>query len=392
MEPRKKAEGTGDPKPGNEEVGPLVEVGGARRPFMRGIMVHSLMARGVSFDEAYRTAEEVRERVRGHGVVRPSELARLITDILGEKALADHGPPASLPASIQVTTRKRSTPFSKGTLSQSLLAAALDLGDAFDVAREIELELVRRGQREIARADLRTLAYETLLSRFGQRTGELYLTWRRFQEPEEKPVIILLGGTTGAGKTSVALEVARRLGIRRVLSTDSIRQVMRIMLSPELMPAIHASSFDAWRYLPGVEADDRELAGFTAQATAVAVGVRAMLGRAVAENASLVLDGVTLLPGLIDLDAYRDAAHVIYLVIATLDEEAFVHRFEERGDRETRRETHRYLQNLEAILKIQDHFLELAERHDVPIVDNVSIDSSVTLIIRHVVNTLRKEG
>ncbi|MBW2578676.1 MAG: hypothetical protein JRE38_11475, partial [Deltaproteobacteria bacterium] len=39
-------------------------------------------------------------------------------------------------------------------------------------------------------------------------------------------------------------------------------------------------------------------------------------------------------------------------------------------------------------LQIQDHFLELAERFGVPIVDNISFDRSVLLIIRHVTDTL----
>ena len=54
--------------------------------------------------------------------------------------------------------------------------------------------------------------------------------------------------------------------------------------------------------------------------------------------------------------------------------------------------THRYLENLDAILKIQDHFLELADRYNVPIVDNAAFDRSVLLIIRHVTETLRKRG
>ena len=37
-------------------------------------------------------------------------------------------------------------------------------------------------------------------------------------------------------------------------------------------------------------------------------------------------------------------------------------------------------------------FLELAERFDVPIVDNVTIDGSVLLVIRHVIESLRREG
>jgi 2-phosphoglycerate kinase len=55
------------------------------------------------------------------------------------------------------------------------------------------------------------------------------------------------------------------------------------------------------------------------------------------------------------------------------------------------RAPHRYLENLDAILRIQEHFLELADRYDVPIVDNVSFDRSVLLIIRHVAEALRKK-
>src|SRR5262245_10730420 len=70
------------PEPGNPVSGPettqpsgtedrrlWVEDGGERRPFMRGIMIHSLMARGVPFDEANRVANTVRERLRSRGVV-----------------------------------------------------------------------------------------------------------------------------------------------------------------------------------------------------------------------------------------------------------------------------------------------------------------------------------
>jgi 2-phosphoglycerate kinase len=43
----------------------------------------------------------------------------------------------------------------------------------------------------------------------------------------------------------VATEVAHRLGITRVTSTDFIRQTMRAFFSDEFMPAIHTSSFEA---------------------------------------------------------------------------------------------------------------------------------------------------
>ena len=40
-----------------------------------------------------------------------------------------------------------------------------------------------------------------------------------------RPLIILLGGPTGAGKSTVATMLASRLGITRVIPTDAIREV-----------------------------------------------------------------------------------------------------------------------------------------------------------------------
>ncbi len=371
----------------------LVEDDNGRRPFMRGIMVHSLMSRGVSFEAAFDAANKARELTRDRGVVLRSELTKLVAQIIGEETLSDHQPPIPIPAGIQVGEGDDATPLSKGLLSQSLLAASIDPSDAFDVAREIEISLLRQGRRSISRRELRRLTYESLLRRFGERTASRFLIWRRFQEPD-KPVIILLGGTSGSGKTSLALEVARRLGIRRVLSTDAIRQVMRIMLSPELMPALHNSSFEAHRHMVTAQefAPEPVVQGFMEQAAVVSVGVRAMLDRAVEENTSLILDGVSLVPGVIDLDAYSEVAHVIYLVVARLDERAFRNHFKSREKRQAHRNAERYVLNLEGILKIQEHFLELADRNDIPIVDNMTIDGSVMLVIRHVVETLRKSG
>jgi 2-phosphoglycerate kinase len=379
------------PPPAEGKGRVVVEDKGNRRPFMRGIMVHSLMARGVSFEDAYQTADQVWERIRGRSEVAKGELAKTVLELLGSEALADE-PPLPVAADITITGRGRGLPFSKGVLSQSLLAAAIEPADAFDFARELEANLVIRGAREIERSELRGLAYETLTHRLGAQTAERYLVWRRYQEPE-RPVIILLGGAAGVGKSSLALEVAHRLGIGRMLSTDSIRQIMRLMLSSELAPAIHGSSYDAHTGLRaeslGAEA---VLEGFQSQAATVSVGIRASMDRAVSENASLVMDGVSMVPGLIDLEAYAELADVIFLVVATLDEESFRDRFAARAAGQRRRPPHRYLENLDGILQIQDYFLEQADRHGVPIVDNVSFERSVLQIIRHVTETLRKQS
>jgi 2-phosphoglycerate kinase len=368
----------------------FVEDGGARRPFMRGILTHSLMARGVSFEDAFRTANEVRAKIHGRSVVTRAELVQAVKDILGTDAPGEDAEPAGLPLEFNVIGRGSSMPFSKGILSQSLLAAAIDPIDAFDFARELERELRTRGVREIDRRDLRRLAYETLQHKLDRAAADRYLAWRKFQDLD-RPVILLLGGATGAGKTTLAQEVAHRLGITGVISADSIRQIMRLTLSPELMPLIHKSSFDAHQALgPDGVGEDPVIEAFRAQASVTAVGVRAMMDRAVAENTSLILDGVSVVPGLIDLEAYADSAYVTFLLVAALDAKALRSRFGDRAERAQARSPHRYLEHMDAILRVQDHLLEMADRHDVPIVDNVSFDRSVLSIIRHLTEALRK--
>jgi len=383
-----------DQKPGGETRVAVVD-GESRRPFMRGILVHSLTAQGVDFDEALAAADEVRERIRGRQTVERDELRKILQEVLPVERGRGHQPPLPLPAQIGVRGSGGdgfASPFSKGRLSQSLLAAAIDPTDAFEVAREIEARLVAQGRFEVSRGELRRLAHDALEARFGPKTADRYLVWRRYQEPD-KPVILLIGGPSGVGKTTIALELALRLGIHRVLSTDSIRQILRLTLSPELAPAIHGSSFDAHRRIQPVSGPlSPVLQGFRAQAETVSVGVRAMLDRAVAENENLVLDGVVLVPGLVDLSAYRDVAHVIYMLVGRFDADAYRGHFGQREDRAGRRAADRYLHNFAAILEIQEYLLDLAEEQAVPIIDNTSVDSSVLLILRNVVETLRKRA
>jgi len=71
---------------------------------------------------------------------------------------------------------------------------------------------------------------------------------------------------------------------------------------------------------------------------------------------------------------------------------AFETKFEARARRQRARDAARYVERLEEILKIQQYLLEQAERNNVPIVDNVTVDGSALLVIRHVVESLRTDG
>ncbi len=371
----------------------LVVVGSDEpRPFMRGILVQSLVSRGVPFDVALETANEIRGRLSNQAEVALHDLSKLVEELLADRydLEALPLPPAQEPPQVS-GPRGTSSPFSKGVLAVSLQGAGLDPNDAYDVARELEVRLLREARRSIDRVALRDLVSETIERTHGSKAAERYRVWRQALE-DGRPIFLLLGGSTGVGKTSIAVEVARRLEISRVIGTDSIRQIMRLMFSADLMPEIHCSTYDAYRALHlewPVEGGD-VIVGFREQAQKIVVGVHALLDRAVEENVSMMVEGVNLLPGVLHLDRYRENAHVIFLVVATLDSKAYAARFQSRAATARERGADRYLRFMDEIRSIQDHVLAEAEQLGLPIIDNVRLDDAVLSVTRSVISTLKK--
>ena len=65
---------------------------------------------------------------------------------------------------------------------------------------------------------------------------------RSIQE-QRSSVAVLLAGTSGTGKSTLAGLLAARLGITTVLSTDNIRHMLRSFATEESNPLLWASTY-----------------------------------------------------------------------------------------------------------------------------------------------------
>jgi 2-phosphoglycerate kinase len=201
---------------------------------------------------------------------------------------------------------------------------------------------------------------------------------RRRQELRELdlPVIVLIGGSTGTGKSTVAVEVAHRLGVNRVASTDFIRQTMRAFFSPEFMPTIHYSSFEAGQGLDEEVTGDPTIVGFLDQCRHVCVGVDAAVHRSLTEGWSMVLEGVHLVPGL--LPAKLDGALLVHVVLEISDEDAHRMHFHVRDSTTGgSRAMDKYLERLDDIRRIQTYVTNRARREGVPVIDNGDVEQTI---------------
>jgi 2-phosphoglycerate kinase len=270
-------------------------------------------------------------------------------------------------------------PYSKGLMARALVAVGVPLGRAYELAKRIDQFLFQRGEQTVELDSVEELAIEVL----GEEEGsEAVRRLRRFRELHELdlPIIVLVGGATGTGKSTVATEAAYRLGITRVTSTDFIRQTMRAFFSKEFMPSIHYSSFEAAAGLREPEqAEDPVIAGFLEQTRNVLVGVSASIERALEEGWSMVLEGVHLVPGMLPR---IEGALVVQCVLAIDDEEEHSTHFLVRdAGLDGSRPHAKYLERLDDIRRVQDHIVHRAKRHNVPVIANTDIRAAIDSVL-----------
>jgi 2-phosphoglycerate kinase len=270
-------------------------------------------------------------------------------------------------------------PYSKGLMARALIAAGVPADRAYHLARRLELDLAERGESSVELERLEGMAQEILGEEEGQRaTNRL----RRLADLQalDVPIIVLIGGSTGTGKSTVAAEVAHRLGITRVASTDFIRQTMRAFFSREFMPTIHYSSFEAGAAIDDDVTGDPAIVGFVEQCRHVCVGVDAALSRSLTEGWSMVLEGVHLVPGLLPTEL--EGALLVHVVVEIADEDVHRMHFHIR-DAATGgiRAMDKYLDRLDDIRRVQTYIVGRARRESVPVVENANVERTIDTVI-----------
>ena len=269
-----------------------------------------------------------------------------------------------------VTHRARGgLPYSKGLMTQSLSAIGLTPARAWEMARLIEQRLETDAVDAIESSALRTLTEQVLEEHEGSQAVERYRDWELLNQLD-RPLVLLLSGTTGVGKSTLATMAAHRLGVTRVIATDVIRQVLRASFSRDLMPSVHSSAFEV------------DMADYVGQAEAVGTGVAAIVERACDEGTPIVIEGVHVAPGMLS-EEIGGRCLVVEAVLVVEDEGLHRAHFEARGDR---RPAERYLARFDQIRLIQDHLRGKALARGVAVIDNANIDEALGRVMDLVIH------
>lgn len=363
-------------------------------PFSKRKLAESLEIVGLPFKQAYALSRQVEQQLRGEGlrVISRRELSHRTALSIETR----HGRDLALrfeahsPDTLEVYVTEPEglpMPYSRGVLARSLTTVGVVPEHAHYLAKRAETLLWRNSDGVIAREALRETVSCLLAEEVGEAHATRYRLMRYLRRPR-LPLIVLVGGAPGVGKSLVAAELSYRLGIARIVSSDAIRQALRSLISKELSPTLHSSSYEAWHadLLPeerhGARPKRKRVTrGFQHQVRQLSSPLMAIIERNIAEATSVVIEGIHVVPGFLPTELLEDAL-VVSVMLTINDETRHRQHFEQRDtDTHQKRSVSKYLNHFTEIRIIDDFVCQQANHHNVPVIDASDIERATQQLL-----------
>ncbi|XP_022140389.1 P-loop NTPase domain-containing protein LPA1 homolog 1-like [Momordica charantia] len=254
----------------------------------------------------------------------------------------------------------------------------------------------------------------------------------RIRERKES-VTVLLCGTSGCGKSTLSALLGSRLGVTTVISTDSIRHMMRSFVDEKENPLLWASTYHAGEFLDPVAVAEakakrkaKKLAGkphsypkdevldsssigrydiqpselispkqmavegYKAQSEMVIDSLDRLITAWEERKESVVVEGVHLSLNFV-MGLMKKHPSIIPFMIYITNEDKHLERFAVRAKYMTLDPAkNKYVKYIRNIRTIQEYLCKRADKHLIPKINNTNVDKSVAAIHATVFSCLRR--
>jgi 2-phosphoglycerate kinase len=128
--------------------------------------------------------------------------------------------------------------------------------------------------------------------------------------------VVLIGGGAAVGKSTLAWQIASVLGIRTVIATDVVRQVIR-----HERPHDEALQAETWAVCKGGKEDDPDgvYRGLVAQSARLWPVLSAVCGYFLAKGMPTIIEGIHVLPTAELIELASMPRHIVFFVDAKED-------------------------------------------------------------------------
>lgn len=199
------------------------------------------------------------------------------------------------------------------------------------------------------------------------------------------PVVVLLGGAPGTGKTTVANILQAELGLSHHLSTGFIRASIAHLLSEPQAQLLKHHTYDAYQDLEGgacnsgalIDTDSGErsrlLEGAIRQSMVLKPAIESCISRAVREGIGMVIEGSHFLPGVLEPGTL---AATLLCVLDVPDRQILKERV--LSTNHSRRRLSEA--QLERLVHLQEEIVALAQLHRQPVIMNDDLSGVIQQI------------
>jgi len=171
-------------------------------------------------------------------------------------------------------------------------------------------------------------------------------------------------------KSTISSLLSQRLDISNIIGTDMIREILRQTIAPNLVPELHCSSYEAFKYLkPKINPILRQsIIGYEEQSRHVIVGVEAAIKSALYSRENTLIEGVHLAPNILQPSILNES-HVIMFLLYLEDKDEHLQRIQARGTIIENRRADRYIDAFDEIRNIQTYLVEEATKANIPLIE-----------------------
>lgn len=212
----------------------------------------------------------------------------------------------------------------------------------------------------------------------------------RSESSDLPPIVVAIEGASATGKSMIALELIHDLTATRFISTDSLRQIIRGLVSQEDHPELFCHTYQAYnfRQVGPTELDSR-VRGFLAQCEIITPYVKSMTEKFVTEGAIAVIEGVHVEPGTLEK---LSPGVVEVLVNPDLDthRSMFASKHATGKLKTVSKDIHVRMTEFESARAIQEYMIKIAEKSKISIVPLTEYDEARKKVSSIIVSRVEK--
>ncbi|MHA1637711.1 MAG: hypothetical protein ACTSUB_06815 [Candidatus Thorarchaeota archaeon] len=201
---------------------------------------------------------------------------------------------------MRIDLNGRAIPYPLAVIRGKLKLSGLSDVEAFNLISIVEKKL--ESIQGIPKSETLLQITEDSLSSLHEDASRNFQILREYEIRRVKkdipPIILAIEGASATGKSMLAIRMIDNLSATRIISTDTIRQILRTSFSEEVYPELFCHTYQAHQYKQvGPENLPDVVRGYLAQCQVIHPTIHEMVSRISLEGVTALVEGVHIIPG-----------------------------------------------------------------------------------------------